>query len=51
MVRKTLVDMTKFKYVVFDFDNTLAGHVRYKVSEGDYVAEMVRYLKGGGTVS
>lgn len=46
MVRKTLVDMTKFRYVVFDFDDTLAGHIRYVVSEGDYVAEMVRYLKG-----
>lgn len=47
MVRKTLVDMTKFRYVVFDFDNTLAGHTRYVVSERDYTAEMVRYLKGG----
>ena len=46
MVRKTLVDMTKFRYVVFDFDNTLAGHTRYVISERDYAAEMVRYLKG-----
>ena len=40
MARKTLVDMTKFKCVVFDFDNTLAGHNRYVVSERDYAEEM-----------
>lgn len=41
-----LDDMLKFRYVVFDFDNTLAGHTAYAMEYSEYNAEMVRYLQG-----
>lgn len=40
-----LEDMLKFRYVAFDFDNTLAGHTEYGVDCSEYKDEIVRYLQ------